>query len=62
MATQQTSKKEICKDHGEEVTYFCFDCLGRCFCSECAIHGIHKNHQVMNIKRAYPIVVEKVTS
>jgi hypothetical protein len=53
------SKKEFCKDHGEELTYYCFDCLCRCICSECVVHGVHKNHEVMNVKRAYPLVVEK---
>ncbi len=54
------SKKEMCKEHNEELSYFCFDCLCRCICSECVVHGVHKNHDVMNIKRAYPLVVEKV--
>jgi hypothetical protein len=54
------TKREICKEHGEEVSYFCFECLGRCFCPECAIVGAHKSHNVMNVKRAYPIVLEKV--
>lgn len=52
-------KKEFCKDHGEELTYYCFDCLCRCICSECVVHGVHKNHEVMNVKRAYPLIVEK---
>ena len=56
----QQAKKEMCKEHNEELSYFCFDCLCRCICSECVVHGIHKNHDVMNIKRAYPIIVEKV--
>lgn len=53
-------KREYCKEHKEEVTYFCFDCMVRCVCSECVIHGAHKNHDVLNVKRAYPLVVEKV--
>jgi hypothetical protein len=53
------SKRELCKEHGEEVTYYCLDCLCRCICSECVVHGTHKNHKVMNVKRAYPFIVEK---
>ena len=56
----QVQKKEFCKEHNEEVTYFCFECMNKCICSECVVHGVHKNHDVMNIKKAYPIVVEKV--
>ena len=55
-------KRELCKEHNEPLSYFCFDCMVRCVCSECVVHGSHKNHDVLNKKRAYPIVVEKVTS
>lgn len=57
----QVAKKEYCKDHNEEVTYFCFDCMNKCICSECVVHGVHKSHDVMNIKKAYPVILEKVT-
>jgi tripartite motif-containing protein 63 len=53
------TKRELCKEHGEELTYYCLECLCRCICSECVVHGSHKNHEVMNVKRAYPIIVEK---
>lgn len=56
------AKKEFCKDHHEELSYYCFDCLSRCICSECVVHGLHKNHNVLSLKRAYPIIVEKVSS
>jgi hypothetical protein len=52
-------KRELCKEHGEELTYYCFTCQCKCICSECVVHGVHKNHEVSNVKRAYPIVVEK---
>ena len=29
------NKKEFCKEHNEEATYYCLDCLCRCICSEC---------------------------
>ena len=44
----------------EEISYFCFDCLNNCICPECVIHGTHKNHEVMTVKKAYPIVKAKV--
>lgn len=47
----------MCTDHpDEEVSYFCFECLNKCICPECIIHGIHKNHEVKTIKKSYPIV------
>ena len=36
------------------------NCLSKCICSECVIHGIHKNHDVINIKKAYPLVYGKI--
>ena len=59
-AAPYMQKKEICKEHNEEVSYFCFECMNKCICSECVVHGVHKNHDVMKIKNAYPLVVEKV--
>ncbi len=53
------SRREICKDHGEEVSYYCLDCQCRCICTECVVHGVHKTHEVLNVKRAYPHVFEK---
>ena len=51
--------ENICQEHGEPLTYLCLDCLSKCVCSECVVHGIHKNHEVMNIKKAYPLVYGK---
>ena len=59
MSTMVNAKREYCKEHGEELTYYCLDCMCRCICSECVVHGSHKNHEVMNVKRAYPLIVEK---
>jgi hypothetical protein len=58
---QQAQKKEYCKEHNEEVSYFCFECMNKCICAECVVHGVHKNHDVMSIKKAYPVIVEKVS-
>lgn len=53
--------KGYCTDHPEEeIMYFCFDCKGNCICAECVVHGVHKNHEVKTIKRAFPIVKEQM--
>jgi hypothetical protein len=31
-----------------------------CICPECIIHGTHKNHDVLNIKKAYPLIYKKI--
>ena len=49
----------ICKDHGEPITYLCLDCMSKCICSECVVHGMHRNHEVLNIKKAYPLIYNK---
>ena len=51
--------REVCSEHGEPITYLCFDCLSKCICAECVVHGVHKNHEVINIKKAYPLISEK---
>lgn len=51
--------KTLCQQHNEETTYFCFTCYKKCICSECIIHGDHKNHEVLNYKQAYPIIIEE---
>eukprot|EP00742_Colponemidia_sp_Colp-10_P008623 GILJ01009351.1.p1 GENE.GILJ01009351.1~~GILJ01009351.1.p1 ORF type:complete len:426 (-),score=55.03 GILJ01009351.1:103-1380(-) len=51
----------VCRDHpDEEVTYFCLDCECSCICTECVVHGVHRNHEVQNLRRAFPIVKAKV--
>ena len=53
--------ENYCNSHpDEEVSYFCFDCLTPPVCSECVVHGIHKNHEVMHIKKGYPVVKERL--
>ena len=55
------SEDIYCKSHpDEEVRYFCFDCLTPPVCSECVVHGIHKGHDVLHIKKAFPSVKEKL--
>ena len=52
-------KNNICKEHGEAITYLCLDCMSKCICAECVVHGIHRNHEVLNIKKAYPLIYNK---
>jgi hypothetical protein len=51
--------KNLCRDHCEPISYLCLDCMSKCICSECIVHGIHCNHDVLNIKRAYPLILSK---
>ena len=34
--------------------------MSNCVCSECVVHGIHRNHEVLNIKKAYPLIYNKI--
>ena len=52
-------KSDICREHGEPLNYLCLDCLKNCICAECVIHGVHKNHEVLNVKKAYPLIYSK---
>lgn len=45
-----------CAEHmGEKCNYFCFNC-SKLICSECAIHGSHHEHKVMNVRKAMPLI------
>ena len=55
----RNNKQQICKEHGEPIIYLCLDCMTNCICPECVVHGIHKNHEVLNIKKAYPLIFNK---
>lgn len=55
------SSDAFCQSHpDEDVKYFCFDCLSPPVCSECVVHGIHKGHEVLHIKKAFPVVRNKL--
>ena len=54
------NNKNKCKEHGEILNYLCLDCMSNCVCSECVVHGIHRNHEVLNIKKAYPLIYNKI--
>ena len=51
----------FCAQHpDEDIKYFCFGCMGAPVCAECVVHGMHKGHDVMNIKKAYPAIKGKL--
>jgi hypothetical protein len=54
------SNNSKCKEHGELLNYLCLDCMSNCVCTECVVHGIHRNHEVLNIKKAYPLIYNKI--
>lgn len=42
-----------CKQHiGESAILYCFTCEGGCFCMECYLQGLHKNHEVKNVQKS----------
>ena len=49
----------ICKEHKEPITYICLECMSKSVCTECVINGFHRNHGVLNIKKAYPLIYDK---
>ena len=53
------NQKYLCSEHGEQISYLCLDCMSKCICSECIVHGVHHNHDVLNIKKAYPLIYNK---
>ena len=54
------NRKNLCPEHNEPLTYLCLDCMTKCICSECIVHGVHQHHDVLNIKKAYPLIYNKV--
>ncbi|KRX08380.1 hypothetical protein PPERSA_03374 [Pseudocohnilembus persalinus] len=43
-----------CRDHpSEETILYCFTCDSPCICMECYLNGLHKNHEVQNIRNKY---------
>jgi len=54
-------ERPSCAEHADEYcSYFCFSCVSDCICPECIIHGVHKDHEVKTVKKAYPIIKEKI--
>ena len=50
-----------CKIHNDEIlNYFCLKCTNSLVCSECIIHGDHKEHKVISIRKASPPILSKL--
>ena len=56
---ENITKSNICKEHGKPIAYLCLDCMSKCVSAECVVHGIHRNHEVLNIKKAFPLLYNK---
>ncbi|CAD8057453.1 unnamed protein product [Paramecium sonneborni] len=46
-----------CQQHAsEEALLYCYTCETPCFCMECYLQGLHKNHEVKNVQKSYSII------
>lgn len=44
----------FCREHpSEEAILFCFTCETPCICIECFLNGLHKNHDVKDIRKNF---------
>lgn len=49
-----------CPAHPEEpLQFFCLTCESECICAECALHGEHRQHDVLNLREACRRLPEK---
>jgi hypothetical protein len=49
-----------CPVHQEEpLQFFCLFCECECICAECALHGAHRGHDVMNLREAAKTLPER---
>lgn len=43
-----------CHQHpSEPAILYCFTCETTCFCMECFLQGLHKNHEVKNVHKHF---------
>lgn len=48
------AREVYCPLHPEDpLQFFCLQCECECICAECAVHGDHRGHDVLNIRHAY---------
>lgn len=53
MITGVQGVSSLCPSHPDEpLQYFCLDCESKCVCAECVIHGMHKGHECLSVKKA----------
>eukprot|EP00929_Paragymnodinium_shiwhaense_P111335 TRINITY_DN7924_c0_g1_i1.p1 TRINITY_DN7924_c0_g1~~TRINITY_DN7924_c0_g1_i1.p1 ORF type:complete len:584 (-),score=108.99 TRINITY_DN7924_c0_g1_i1:247-1998(-) len=51
-----------CPVHTEEpLQFFCLRCETFCICAECALHGVHRGHDVLNVREAVKQLPEKIS-
>ncbi len=56
-----SANENYCNIHnGDIAVYYCFDCSGSPLCSECALRGTHKGHNVIMIDKANKILKDKI--
>merc|ERR1719240_2554665 len=61
MPTERSLRFIPCPTHpSEPIQFFCLECETECICAECVVHGEHKGHDVLNVKRAYKNLCGKV--
>lgn len=47
-------REVYCPLHPEDhLQFFCLTCESECICAECAVHGEHRGHDVLNVRHAY---------
>lgn len=51
-----------CPLHPEDpLQFFCLQCQTECICAECAVHGAHRGHDVLNVRHAYKNMAGRIT-
>ncbi|CAD8147256.1 unnamed protein product [Paramecium pentaurelia] len=56
---QQQFTNITCQQHlTESCVLYCFTCEAQCFCMECYLQGLHKNHEVRNISKSFDLIRE----
>ncbi|KAM3146828.1 hypothetical protein pb186bvf_000982 [Paramecium bursaria] len=59
LETKQSFHSITCTQHlNESTTLYCFTCETSCFCMECYLQGLHKNHEVRNVGKCFDQVKE----
>lgn len=49
-----------CPTHpNEPLQFFCLTCETECICAECALHGDHRSHEVLNLRDAVASLPER---
>lgn len=55
-------REVMCPLHPEDcLQFFCLDCECECICAECAVHGEHRGHDVLNVRHAYKNMASRIT-